>query len=57
MQNVKTQKQQNQIPTCPICRYGISNDDEEISRLKTIRENRENTYSDSDSNYSYNDNY
>jgi hypothetical protein len=44
-------KKQNLIVTCPMCRFDVSEDDEEILRLKGIRQSRISEY-DSSSNYS-----
>jgi hypothetical protein len=51
---VQTKKKQNQIPTCPLCRFGMSENDEEILRIKAEKESRNNdvvSYSSYGSDY------
>ena len=50
---VDSKQKQYQVVTCPLCRFGVSEDDEEIARLKAAREER--IESDSGSEISYDD--
>tara|TARA_A100001015_G_C14908249_1_gene679295 strand:- start:533 stop:1006 length:474 start_codon:yes stop_codon:yes gene_type:complete len=34
---VESKKKQSQVVTCPLCRFGVSEDDKEITRLKEAR--------------------
>ena len=45
--HVKTQKNENIIVTCPMCRFGVSSHETEIARLKQIRQEEDDNRSDS----------
>lgn len=57
IQHADTQKKQILAITCPMCRFGVSKDDEEILRLKGIRQSRRYEYDDYDSSSNYSDDY
>ena len=50
---VKSKKYQQEVVTCPLCRFGFSEDDEEIARIKASKQERYDSYSDG--NISYDD--
>lgn len=50
---VDSKQKQSQVVTCPLCRFGVSNDDQEITRLKEARLRR--YESDTSSETSYDD--
>ena len=48
---LESKKEQKQIVTCPLCRFGISENDEEIARIKAAKQEIYDNYSDSEISY------